>query len=84
MPVTVKGIRVDFVNLERNVETGEAGIKEARYSLVSSTDHILAQQAVGSYGGMSLKPSQDTVKLLHAFFQSYKKDVTTALGLEES
>jgi hypothetical protein len=81
--ITVKGIRVDYVNIERDAETGGANIKDARYSLISSTDHVLAQQGIGGYNGMAIKPTQDTIKLLNDFMTSYKKDVVTILGLEK-
>ena len=82
MPITIKGIRVEFVTIERSQESGGFDIKDARYSLVSSTDHVLATQPIGGYGGMSLKPSPDTRKALEAFMLSYKKDVVSVLGLE--
>ena len=70
------------VTIERSEETGHCAIKEARYSLISSTDHVLASQSIGGYGGLSLKPSPQTIKLLEQFMQAYKADTLAVLGLD--
>jgi hypothetical protein len=82
MPITVKGIRVDYVNVKRSEESGRLEIENAAYSLISSTDHVLAKQPIGSYGGMALKPSPETIKKLEAFMAGYKADIQAACGLE--
>ncbi len=82
MAITIKGIRIDYVNVERNEENGHSQIKDARYSLISSTDHVLASQGIGGYGGMTLKPSPQTIKLLDQFMQAYKQDALAVLGLD--
>jgi hypothetical protein len=82
MPITIKGIRIDSVTIERLDENGAVNLKGATYSLISSTDHILATQPIGGYGGIALKPSPATMKALETFMQSYKADVLTVLGLE--
>jgi hypothetical protein len=84
MAITVKGIRVEFVSIEHQAETGRFTIKDARYSLISSTEHVLASSSIGGYGGLTLKPSTETLKLLEAFMLSYKNDVLAVLGLDLS
>jgi hypothetical protein len=81
-PITIKGIKVDSVSLKREHETGRDIIENAQYSLISSTDHVLATQTIGGYGGLALKPSPLTIKALEAFMQAYKADVNMALGLD--
>ena len=82
MPITIKGIRVDYVSLERDNESNRTNIKEARYSLISSTEHVLATQSVHGYQGLAMKPSPGTIKALEEFMQLYKTDVLTVLGLD--
>lgn len=82
MAITIKGIRVDSVLIERNESTGRDEIKNAQYSLISSTDHVLAKQSIGGYGSMVLTPSPTTIKALEAFASAYKADVVATLGLE--
>lgn len=85
MPITLKGIRLESVTLERQESSGKLELKNASYSLLSSTDHILANQTIGGYGDkVKINPSIETVKLLAAFVDSYKKDVTTTLGFDET
>lgn len=81
MAITVKGIRIDSVSIERAAD-GRDGINAAHYSLISSTDHVLAQQSIGGYGSMTLKASPETMKALEVFMQSYKTDVLKVLGLD--
>lgn len=83
MPITIKGIRVTSIQLTLDKEIGAFKIENAQYELLSSTDHVLAQQAIGGYGGRVLKASQDTEKALNEFVQAYRKDVDLALGLNE-
>ncbi len=83
MPITIKGIRISTIVLKRSDESGKTDIENASYSLISSTDHVLATQPIGGYGGLALKPSVTTIKALEAFVTSYKKDVTDVLGLEQ-
>jgi hypothetical protein len=82
MAITIKGIRVDWVSFERQEDSGRMGIKDARYSLISSTDHVLATQGIGGYGGLALKPSPQTIKALETFMELYKADVLAVLGLD--
>lgn len=84
MSITLKGIRLESVSLERQESSGKLELKLASYSLLSSTDHVLANQTIGGYSDkVKVQPSLDTLKLLEAFLNSYKKDVTQTLGLEE-
>jgi hypothetical protein len=83
MAITIKGIRIDIVSIKRSEETGGADIDSAQYSLISSTEHVLARQSIGSYGGFTLKPSPNTKKLLDSFMESYKADVVAVLGLTD-
>ena len=82
MPITIKGIRIDDIILKRNEESGRTSIDAASYSLISSTDHVLAKQSIGGYGGLALKASAETIKALEIFVQGYKKDVLAVLGLD--
>jgi hypothetical protein len=81
MAVYIKGIRVDSVSIERN-ESGQEFVKEAKYSLISSIDKVLATQLVGGYQGRSLTLSLETIKALENFMALYKADVTNTLGLD--
>lgn len=83
MAITIKGIRITSIQLTLDKETGFFRIENSQYELLSSTDHVLAQQAIGGYGGRTLKATQETEKLLSQFVQSYRKDVDTTLGLNE-
>lgn len=83
MAITIKGIRVNSVSIQHSVETGRVTIESANYSLISSTDHVLATQSIGSYSGqVKIEPSLATAKLLEEFMWSYRQDVVTTLGLE--
>jgi len=82
MAITIKGIRIEGVDVKSNLEAGGYVIDNASYSLISSTDHVLAKQIIGGYGGLSLKASAETQKALNAFMASYKRDVVAVLGLE--
>lgn len=85
MPITIKGIRIETVNLQRQEKSGTLELKTASYSLLSSSDRVLANQSIGEYGNqLAVVPSATTVGLLNQFIASYRKDVTTVLGLEES
>jgi len=83
MPITIKGIRIDLVSIKRSEETGGMDIDASQYSLISSTEYVLARQSIGSYGGLTLKPSPGTKKLLDSFMESYKADVVAVLGLTD-
>jgi hypothetical protein len=80
--ITVKGIRLDTVSIKRLVEEGRDLIDSAQYSLISSTDNVLARQVIKGYGGLDLEPSPATKKALEAFMASYKADVLAAIGLD--
>ena len=82
MPITIKGIRIESVAIKHHLETGQFTIEEARYSLISSTDHVLATQAINGYQGLVLKPSIDTIKTLELLMACYKRDALAALGLD--
>lgn len=84
MAITIKGIRITSIQLTLDKETGFFKIENSVYELLSSTDHVLAQQSIGGYGGRTLKATQETEKLLGQFVQSYRKDVDTTLGLNEN
>jgi hypothetical protein len=80
--ITIKGIRVDTVSLKLDSENGGFDIESAGYSLISSTDHVLAKQSIGGYGSITLKPSPETRKAMDTFMANYKKDVIAVLGLD--
>jgi hypothetical protein len=80
MPITIKGIRVDSLTIEKKEDGSE--VTTAQYSLISSEDRVLAKQAIGGYNGMTIAPSPDTTKALVAFMRSYSSDVEKLLGLD--
>lgn len=83
--ITLKGIRLETLSLERQDRTGKIEMKSASYSLLSSTDHVLANQSIGGYSDkVAITPSKATLDLLDQFIESYKKDITVVLGLEEA
>ncbi len=85
MPITIKGIRLESVTLERQETSGKVELKAASYVLLSSSDHVLANQSIGGYGDkVKVALSGDTIKLLTQFVDSYRKDVSEVLGLEQA
>lgn len=82
MAITIKGIRIEVISINRDAENGGHKIETAEYALISSLEKVLAKQPVGGYNGLKLEPSVATVKALRAFMDSYTADVTGALGLE--
>lgn len=85
MAITIKGVRIESIELQRQDSTGKIELKSASYSLISSTDHVLANQSTGGYNDkVKIQLSAETTKLLTSFLDSYKKDVTQTLGLEEA
>lgn len=84
MAITLKGIRLESLNVIRDKESGVMKLSSASYALISSSDKVLANQSIGDYGQMNIAATADTLKILDQFIQSYKKDITTTLGLEES
>lgn len=83
MPITLKGIRLESITVEREATSGKSILKNSTYSLLSSTEHVVAQQTIGGYGGLTITPSLETLKALEIFIALYKKDITVTLGLEE-
>jgi hypothetical protein len=84
MLITIKGIRLETLNLERQKESNKIELKSASYSLISSLDKVLANQTIGGYSDkVSVIPSTTTINLLDQFIDSYKKDISIVLGLEE-
>lgn len=84
MAITLKGIRLESLDIQRDKDAGGMKLSSAQYALISSADKVLANQAVGGYGGMVVAASADTLKLLEQFMDSYKRDITAVLGLEEA
>lgn len=85
MPLTIKGIRLDAVHLER-IDGNEISLKYATYSLISSADTVLADQTIGGgYGNDKVKvnASPTTIKALQEFIAAYKNDINTTLGFAE-
>ena len=84
MPITLKGIRLESLHVQRSKESGEMILHESSYALISSTDKVLANQSVGGYGGLVVSASPQTLSLLEKFITGYKQDITKVLGLEEA
>jgi hypothetical protein len=80
MSIGVKGVRLESTSFERDQSEGGYQISSV-YSLISTTDHVLARQSVGGYQGLKIEPSPGTRKALDAFMQSYKADIEATLGL---
>jgi hypothetical protein len=84
MAITIKGIRLESVELQRQDSTEKIELRNASYSLLSSADHVLANQTIGGYNDkLKIRTSAETNKLLNSFLDSYRKDITQMLGLEE-
>ncbi len=82
--ITIKGIRLDAVHLERSENSG-LSLKYATYSLISSADKVLADQTIGGgYGNDKVKVdlSPATVKALADFIAAYKADINATLGFD--
>lgn len=84
MAITLKGIRLESLEINRDKESGGMKLNSASYALISSAEKVLANQTVGGYGGMTVNPSPETLEFLEKFMVSYKRDITTVLGLEEA
>lgn len=82
MPITISGIKVNDIHIEPIERADGYRIKTAEYSLISSTNKVLAKQIVGGYNGLALEPSQATKDALDVFTKSYVTDVQALLGLE--
>lgn len=80
MPITIKGIRLGETTLKRQ-DDGMTVI-ETSYSLISSTDKVLAKQEVGGYNGMKMQASAETIKAMEHFLDLYKADIQGVLGIE--
>lgn len=83
MAITIKGIRLESLSIQRSKETSNLELSNSTYALISSTDKVLANQSIGAYGGMVIPASAETLAALDKFVQGYKKDITMALGLDE-
>ncbi len=81
MAITIKGIRLENIAIDRDAEFK---ISNSSYSLLSSVDKVLAKQTIGGYGGIVLEPSPATVKSLQDFMQAYQSDVVMTLGLVDA
>jgi len=82
IPITIKGVRVEEIQIGKADERGGFRVTSAVYSLISSTGKVLAKQAIGGYSsGVSLEPSAPTVKALETFMALYVDDICTVLGL---
>lgn len=85
MAITLKGIRLESLEIQRDKESGEVKLSSASYALISSADKVLANQTVGKYGGnVAVTASLETITLLDKFIESYKRDITMVLGLEQA
>lgn len=84
MAITLKGIRLESLNVRRDKESGSMKLEEAQYALISSADKVLANQSVGGYQGLTVSASPETLSFLDKFIDSYKRDITTVLGLDEA
>jgi len=84
MAITLKGIRLESVDLKRSDKSNSMELNSASYALISSADKVLANQSTGGYNSIAIAPSKETLELLEKFTSSYKRDITSSLGLEEA
>lgn len=80
MAITIGGINISSVNLNKNKETGLLDLTGS-YLLESSTGIVLARQDFNGYNTIKLEPSPKTKGLLNDFHKSLQEDLTTILGL---
>jgi hypothetical protein len=79
--ITLNGAEIVSISVAKD-EKGELKF-EGIHHLMSNTGKVLAKQRFnGSYGDITVTPSQQTAKLLQDFVQSIKTDLNTTLGLE--
>lgn len=79
-PITIKGIRIEVLNITRDSEGRD--VITSTYALISSADKVLAKQEVGGYNGLKVQPSASTLKLFGEAIAAYKADINTVIGLE--
>lgn len=79
--ISVKGIRIESVSLNKEADAWKI---KGDYSLMSSTDKVLAKQAVNGYNEVAVNPSPKTIAALDALLASFKDDISTVLGLNEA
>ena len=82
MAITIKGIRLESLDLKLNHEAGTYEVSAGKYSLVSSVEKVIATQDINGYGVLKIQMSPQTWQDLHAFIQSFKADVQAVLGLD--
>lgn len=83
MAITLKGIRLESLSFSRDEKDGGYTVPQAEYSLITSTDKVVAKQTISGYYGLKLALSAATVKALEDFVALYMKDVRAVTGLEE-
>ena len=78
--IGLQGIKVDSVSIDRR--EGEAQVT-GRYSLVSTSDIVLAKQSFNTYGEVKVALSAGTQTALNRFMAELKTDIQNTLGLTE-
>jgi len=78
-PITIKGVRIDSIKIERSDSTGEQTI-ESSYSILTSANKVVAKQTVGGYNGMKIQPSPATMQAMAAAVRLYQNDIDATLG----
>ena len=81
MAITIKGVRIDAVTLERDTD-GEIKVSGS-YALLSSDDRVLAKQGINGYNNVKVEWSRETLAALSNFVARVKEDVNATLGLTE-
>jgi hypothetical protein len=82
MAVTLQGIRLDAIKLDRDDKDGSFKVS-GHYSLVSSKGKVLAGQEVGGYNGMQIPMDAETTKAMQQFVDLYTNNITSLIGLDE-
>jgi len=80
--VTIQGVRVTSVSLNRDAD----GVVKmtGSYSLVSSSDKVIAKQDFNGYSSdLKVEATGETVILLDNLMKAIKSNIETQLGLVE-
>ncbi len=80
MSIGIKGLRIDNVAIASKEGGNEIS---GNYSIISTTDKIIAKQGFNSYDEVKITMSQETKTALNTFLAALKKDAETTTGLVE-
>jgi len=78
--ISIKGVKVDNVQIKQG-DKGEF-IVTGSYSIISSSDKVIATQSFNDYSEIKVGLSQETQKALENFSSLLKTDVEITTGLK--